>query len=46
MHYTQKFDIALVATLTTIVVGGLISAGMASALVAGTVIGGTYMLLK
>ena len=38
MNNANKIDIALVATLCAVIVTGLISAGMASALLAGGVI--------
>ena len=44
MNNSNIIDIALVTGLTTFIVAGLISAGMASAVVVGTVVGGMVLL--
>lgn len=41
---TSKFDIAMATSLTGLIVGGLVIAGMASALLVGTVVGGAVVL--
>ena len=44
MNTSNVFDIAMVTGLSVLVLGGLVAAGMSTAIVAGAVIGGTYML--
>ena len=46
MNNANIIDIALVTGLTTFVVAGLITAGMASAVVVGAALGGMYLLAK
>ncbi|MCF6458600.1 hypothetical protein [Pseudoalteromonas sp. MMG024] len=46
MNNANSVDILMVASLSTFVIAGLITAGMASAIVTGAVIGGIYMLTK
>lgn len=46
MNNANTVDILMVASLSTFVVAGLITAGMASAIVTGAAIGGIYMLTK
>ena len=46
MNTSNIFDITLVAGLSALVLTGLISAGMTTAIATGSVIGGLYMLTK
>lgn len=46
MNNANTIEILMVASLSTIVIAGLITAGMASAIVTGAAIGGMYMLTK
>jgi hypothetical protein len=46
MNDTNLIDIALVAAMGTVIVAGLITAGMASAVVVGAALGGMYLLAR
>lgn len=46
MNTSNAFDLLFTAGLTTFVVASLITAGMSMALVTGSLIGTTYLLLK
>lgn len=46
MNNANTVDIIMVASLGTFVIAGLITAGMASAIVTGAAIGGIYILSK
>ena len=46
MNTSNAIEIVMTASLATVVVGGLIAAGMSTAVVAGAAIGGTYLLVK
>lgn len=46
MNTSNAFDLLFTASLTTFVVASLISAGMTMALVTGTLLGATYLVLK
>lgn len=46
MNTSNAFDLLFTAGLTTFVVASLITAGMALALVTGTLIGASYLVFK
>ncbi|WP_199922610.1 hypothetical protein [Pseudoalteromonas piratica] len=46
MNNANTVDIFIVASLSTFVIAGLITAGMTSAILTGAAIGGIYMLTK